>query len=69
MENIIESSLDMKIFGHIVFDKFEPFVTHQMGDIINILFLNQVIHTDDLMAEADKKIAEMGAKKPCSPRY
>jgi hypothetical protein len=68
VEDIIDASINMKIFGHIVFDEFKPFVTHQVGDILNILLLNQVIHRDNLMTEADKKIAQMRTEKPCTAR-
>jgi hypothetical protein len=63
MEDIIEFTLNMKIFGYIVFNKFELIMSHQMSDIFYILFLNQIIHTDDMMAKMNEKIAEMGTKK------
>jgi hypothetical protein len=65
VENVIEPSIDMEIFGYIVFNKFESFVTHQVGNIFNIFFLDQVIYTDNLMTETDEKIAEMGTEKAC----
>jgi hypothetical protein len=57
----------MKVFRYIVFDKFEPFVSHEMSNIFNILFLNQVVHADDLMTLSNKKIAEVGTEKSCPP--
>jgi hypothetical protein len=63
MEDIVELSFDMKIFRHIISNEFKPFMSHQMSDIFNIFFFNQVIHTDNVMPQSNKKIAEMGAEK------
>jgi hypothetical protein len=57
----------MKVFRHIVFDKFEPFMSHEMGNIFNILFLNQVVHANDMMALSNKIFAEVGTEKSCPP--
>jgi hypothetical protein len=71
VEDIVKFSIGMKIFRDIVFDEFEPFVPHQVSNIFNILFLNQVVHADDLMSLGNKKIAKVGTEKsrpPCDQR-
>jgi hypothetical protein len=43
-------------------------MSYQMRDILHILFLDQIVHTNNFMPPGNEKIAEVGAQKSCAPR-
>jgi len=58
-------NLKLKGIDHIVADKFESGISHEMLDV-RLATGEKVIQTNDIISLFDESVAEMGAEKPGS---
>jgi hypothetical protein len=60
VQDIIEISRNVYVFGDVVMVKLEMFVFEKMGDVLKVSS-NEVIHSDYIIALCNKPVAQMGS--------